>query len=208
MNRINIMDDLDKDLALLNGKKTKRNENLDNTISELERDLKALKMKRKEVKKTLNNKGIFDYLHKDLKGMNPDIYNLPIKYGRKNVIQIKVKAPYMNNYSRKKIKTTGNELSKKLKEEGFNGLITSTLRFNEYWHSGRQTEIGNDIKLYDPGEDGFSGTAPDQTIIPQGSFSQFIFYIMPLNRIGFTSKYNDCLYIAIQSILKDKNIRL
>ena len=157
--------ELEKDMRELEENKMmpKKYKSIEELNKNLEKDLKNFEKKDKKLKKALKNKNIYDYLQKDLSKLNPSIEALPIKYGREKVIEVKIKADKMKNYkkdkyeyenrfTKKEIREEGNKLSKKLQEQGFEGFITTSLEFNEYWRNGRLTDIGMDIDLYEQGE--------------------------------------------------------
>lgn len=170
----------------------------------LERDLRILKKKEKKLKKRLkSNTKILNYLGKNLEKYNTKINVLPIRAGNHNVIEVVLKGQQfgIQSFSRKRINKIGNDLSKQLYEEGFSGNIGNALEYNEYWRSGRNTNIGDNIDLYEVGEydkDDFDRLGN------QTKFKEARFYVYLTDPVGGCStKYNDCLYYCLKNILKD-----
>ena len=175
-------------------------------MNDLEKDLKELVKKEKLLKKKLNkNKKILKFLNKTITNKyNASINVLPIRSGKNNVIEVKVKGDKfgVQNYSKKSLDKLGNDLSHKLFDEGFTGFLGNTLEFDEYWRSGRNTNIGDDIQLYEQGE--YDNDELDR-IGKQTKFKDARFYIYLNDSVGKSSKYNDCLYNCLSIILKENN---
>jgi hypothetical protein len=174
-------------------------------MEDLERDLRILNKKEKKLKKRLKSKPkILNFLQKDLEKYNANINILPIRAGNNNVIEVVLKSEKygIKSFSQSRINKIGNQLSKELYDEGFTGYLGNALQFNEYWRSGRNTDIGQDIDLYEQGEydkDDFDRLGN------QTKFNEARYYVYLNDSVGKDSKYNDCLYYCLENILKEKN---
>ena len=175
-------------------------------MNDLEKDLKLLIKTEKLLKKKLKkNKNILNFLNKDIsEKYNAKINVLPIRSGKNNIIEIVVKGDKYGtqNYSKKSLQKLGNGLSKRLFDEGFTGFLGNALEFDEYWRSGRNTNIGDDISLYEQGE--YDKDELDR-LGKQAKFNDARFYIYLNDPVGKNSKYNDCLYYCLSNILKENN---
>jgi len=95
--------------------------------------------------------------NKVLKNHNSVIKLSNFSYKKSDGIEINIKSDKFGNkkYSRKEIKKIGNKLSKYLNKKGIKGELTTAVRFQnpEYhidmYRSGNQTEIGDDINIFD-----------------------------------------------------------
>jgi hypothetical protein len=176
-------------------------------MNDLEKDLKILIKKEKLLKKKLKkNKSILNFLNKDIsEKYNAKINVLPIRSGKNNVIEIIVKGDKYGkqDYSKKSLQKLGNGLSKRLFDEGFTGFLGTALEFEEYWRTGRNTNIGDDIELYEVDRD-YNKDDVERLGI-QTKFKDARFYIYLNDPVGKSSKYNDCLYYCLSNILKENN---
>ena len=176
-------------------------------MNDLEKDLKILIKKEKLLKKKLKkNKSILNFLNKDVsEKYNAKINVLPIRSGKNDVIEIIVKGDKYGkqDYSKKSLQKLGNGLSKRLFDEGFTGFLGTALEFEEYWRTGRNTNIGDDIELYEVDRD-YNKDDVERLGI-QTKFKDARFYIYLNDPVGKSSKYNDCLYYCLSNILKENN---
>ena len=178
----------------------------------LEQDLRKLKLQEKTIKKKMfknNNNGVLKKLKKYLKPYEADssMRVLPIKYKGKNVLQITVADDKYKSkgYTRAKMQRIGNELSTQLEEFGVNGLLWTTLKFDQYYRSARPNVIGETANLYNVGE--YDGDENDR-LAEQKYFKKVIFYIgeTPNNPVGGNdNKYNDCLFMCLHYALLNEN---
>ena len=67
----------------------------------------------------------------------------------------------------------------KFASKGVEGLMTFSLEFDKYWRNGKNTEIGNEIALFNPTEYDNDVHVKDQT----KGFNNFKIYLMPTNKI-------------------------
>jgi hypothetical protein len=133
------------------------------------------------------------------------------------VLEISVKADKFGkkDFTKKEVQGIVDNLSNKLGSKGVEGLMTVSLEFDQYWRNGRNSEIGNDISLYNPTEYDNDVHIKDQT----KGFNNFKIYLMPTNKNEKpkTNKAmkkpeggadifnkNDCLYYCLKNVLRDK----
>ena len=166
-----------------------------NITDELERDLLALTKKDKKISKLFSGKKkIQKSIERNLSNHNFKMTALPLKYGKENVLEIKLKADKFGHqsYSRNEIQTLGNDLSHQLSEDGIHGLLTTSIEFNEYWRNGRNISIGDDVNLYQQGE---YDKDDHSRLGSQNKFKEFRFYVMRTQKAyGGESINNDCMY--------------
>ena len=174
---------------------------------QLEYDLIAMKQKDKKIKKALGNSTVYEKIQNDFSKYNVQINPLKIKYGRDNVVEVIVRNDKFGHkdFSRKRIMKLGNELSQTLHEQGITGLLTNAIPMNEYWRSGRNTAIGEDVNIFNY-QDFEYNTEELARLGDQTSFSEFRFFVMKTG--GKVGKYspdnnNDCLYNCLLNILLD-----
>ena len=188
------------------------------TLQELEKDLLALKKRDKKIKKKLfvgNENKVLKKLKKHLKPLSADtnLKVLPIKYKGKNVLEVSVvDSRYKSKgYSKSKMQKIGDDLSKLLHENGVDGYIWSTLKFDSQYRTGRFSVIGDDVNLYNIDENYGSGDNYSEkgkmVFRDQKYFKRAVFYIgetklQPAG--GADNKFNDCLYMCLYyALLKD-----
>ena len=189
-----------------------------NNIDELERDLLALKKKEKKIKKTLftnNENKVFKKLKKSLKPYNADtnMKVLPIKYRGKNVLEVSISDDRFKSkgYTKAKMQTIGNELSNLLHQNGIEGYIWSTLKFDSQYRTGKYSNIGEDVNLYNIDENEGSFVNYSEKAVSQFRnqklFKRAVFYIgeTKIQKAGGADdKFNDCLYMCLYyALLKD-----
>jgi hypothetical protein len=188
-------------------------------LIDMENDLKELKANIKKVKEAYKEKSkpINKYVEKYLGDYRHTVDVLPLKYARNNVLEISVTADKYGkkDFTKKEVQGIVDKLSNKLSTKGVEGLMTVSLEFDRFWRNGRNSEIGNDISLYNPTEYDNDVHVKDQT----KGFDNFRIYLMPTNKIdkprirknikqpkGGADIFNrnDCLYYCLKNILHDK----
>ena len=220
-------DELEKDLKALEIKPDKIDKtpllNIKKLNKDLKKDLKALKSEdKKMIKKSFGGvekskaKAILKGIeNKVLKNHNSVIKLSNFSYKKSDGIEINIKSDKFGNkeYSRKEIKKIGNKLSKYLNKKGIKGELTTAVRFQnpEYhidmYRSGNQTEIGDDINIFDANDYEGEERAIFNTV---KDFHDFTFYILvekpeyQHGKFGGKSNYNDCLYYCLENTIKDK----
>ena len=179
---------------------------MNNIKQELEHDLYLLNKKEKKIKKMLKGKDkIFTDIENTFKKYNCKINPLKIKYGRENVLEIVVKNDKYghHDFTRNNIQTLGDKLSHVLNNEGVSGLLTTALQFNQFWRNGKNTNIGDEINVFDTNDYEYHETEKAR-LGNQNSFGEFRFYVMRTGtKIGKHSENNDCLYDCLLKILLD-----
>ena len=179
-------------------------------MEDLERELKELKKKNKDIKKRTfkhhNAKKILKRLDKKLSDFKYTVQPSKARYRGHNVLQIKVNADQYgkhNQFNRKQIKNIGKTISKTLKRNGVTGYITTNLDFNGGFRSGLQTKIGKNINIYDAGEYDEDEKA---FVNEQKYFKKMIFYVfVNAPNAGGKDKFNDCLYNCISYYIPKYN---
>ncbi len=110
---------------------------MDNVNDELERDLYLMNKKEKKISKLFSGKEkIMKAIEKNFSKYNCKIQPLKIKYGRENVLEVVVKNDKFghHDFTRNNMQTLGNDLSHILHEGGVDGLLTTAMKFNNYYH--------------------------------------------------------------------------
>ena len=181
-------------------------------MDDLEKDLKDLKKREKKIKKTVfvdNDNKVLKKLKEHLKPYNAEsnMKVLPIKYKGKNVLQVTIAdSRYKSKgYTRNKMQSIGNDLSRLLHNNGVDGYIWSTLKFDSQYRTGQYSNIGNDVNLYLIGE--YDGDEMER-MHEQKTFKKAIFYIgetKVLKKGGADNKYNDCMYFCLHYALFNEN---
>jgi hypothetical protein len=182
---------------------------MDSITQELERDLYLMNKKEKKISKLFSGKEkIMKAIEKNFSKYNCKIQPLKIKYGRENVLEVVVKNDKFghHDFTRNNIQTLGNDLSHILHEGGVDGLLTTAMKFNNYYRNGRNTNIGDDIDIFDANDYEYHETEKAR-LGGQNTFGEFRFYLMRTGtKIGKDSDNNDCLYNCLLKILLDNLI--
>ena len=181
---------------------------MDLVTQEMERDLYLLNKKEKKLSKMFTGKEkIYKAIENNFKKYNCKINPLKIKYGRENVLEVVVKSDKFGHqdFTRNTIQTLGDDLSHILHEGNVSGLLTTAMKFNQFYRNGRNTNIGDDINIFDPNDFVYHETEKAR-LGEQKSFKEFRFYLMRTGtKIGKYSEdeNNDCLYNCLLKILLD-----
>ena len=195
-------------------KKAKR---LTDTNEILDNDLKIAKYKdriKKIVSKNIFNDSnkLSDFENKINKISNG--YVLPSKvYSKsKNVFRVvlnkNIYSKFNKSYTRKDIENIGLKISKKLNDYGLDGEITTTLNFNGVVRSGYRTNIGNNIKIFNPNDIYEAGEDEIKYYENIKSFDDVVFWITVNNEnaeFGGSSSFNDCFWFCLNNGISQYN---
>lgn len=161
-------------------------------------ELMKLILEKKKIKKVLGDKNKAKRIKKELKKFNSEIRILPVEYKDEKVIQITIGK---KKYTRDKIKDVSNKFSQLFKNQGYNGRIMTTLKYDKGYRSGYFTNIGDDVNLYQQTDSG-----PNDIDHNQNIFDRFDIFIVPYtNKKGGNDIYNDCFYNCLRQTLKEDN---
>ena len=111
-------------------------------------------------------------------------------------------------YTKKRIKDIGLKISKKLSDYGLEGTITTTLDFDGLIRSGFQSDIGDDISIFDPNLY-YNGDEYDIEHYENiNRFSNVVFWITARNenaQFGGNSNFNDCFWFCLNNGIPQYN---
>lgn len=179
------------------------------TIERLEHDDKEREETEKNINKVLQQQGYspeeFNKILDDLDQFSPTIkYIKNARYQGKQLISIRISEHrYAGKfYNIKTVEIISNNLSKKLKREGMNGKIMTSLLYGELgWKSGYMSDIGEKVALYDPNTK-YNLAVPYD--IPK-NIQAFNIYILLGKKAegGNDDKFNDCLYDCLKYFVFD-----
>ena len=180
-------------------------------MQDLERELKELEAKEREVNKRIfkdyNGKKILKRLDRKLKDVDFKIKASNMRYMGHRVLQVNVHSNKYGRYekfNRAQIMKIGKVVSKTLQKNNVTGLITTGLRFGDKdYRSGMQTQIGDDIDIFDGEEYDETYAEKYKAVKSFGGMSFYIFVNPP--RAGGKDKYNDCLYNCIKYYIPKYN---
>ena len=157
-----------------------------------------------KVKENLRLKGhktsFYDKLTGKFSKYDPDIKQLNnVKYVGHNIMRIRFNQNKFDNnqqYTVKKVQQIGNQLSDYLQTKNINGKVMTSLLYGDLgWRSGYFTDIGDDIKLYEPNDSGLEMDIPK-------NIKSFVCYVVVNPKAqGGNDIHNDCLYNVLERII-------
>lgn len=202
MQNQNKKDQVRKQKVIRSVGKTTKNKNKNKT-NDLNADLKELKKNTKLVKKA----GYTEMLGKiltQLNKYNPDSRFLNLSIAGKKGLQVNIAENKYEGrkYTREQIHKIITDLSKSLKDQGFNGQLSTALYFDDIgWRSSFPSRFGEQIHLYEAHDSDLEFYKENKY------FQEFQIYIFetPAPKGKTDDKYNDCLFNCLQSILLEDN---
>ena len=115
---------------------------------------------------------------------------------------------FNKSYTKDDIKKVGLKISKKLSDYGLEGTISTTLNFNGLIRSGLQSNIGDDISIFDPTGYYNADEVDLEHYKKIDSFDNVVFWITATNenaQFGGHSNFNDCFWFCLNNGIPQYN---
>lgn len=170
---------------------------------DLNKDLRESLREEIKLKENLRQKGYktktFNSIEKKFEKYEPKIKLLDnVKYVGNKVMRIRFDRDKYNgnSFTEKEVKKISDEMSAYMEKKGLKGKIMTSMNYGVLgWRSGYFSDIGDDVRLYNPADSHIN-----MEIVPQ--IKSFVVYsVIKQNPAGGNDIFNDCLYNCLKDVL-------
>jgi hypothetical protein len=135
----------------------------------------------------------------------PEISYLPYKYAGRQAVELMYNIdPKRKGITWEKIRKIAQDMSQSIFEEDSNTKISVSVLSNVKWVSGRFTDTGEPVEMYESSSISIDGEDP--RFAKQSQYHSFRLVVLKKgSKEGGNSSNNDCLFYAIASVLHDLN---